>query len=324
MLSNNSKSIPVLIIGYSRLNAIRDLAHKLLNYEVKDVYLAIDYSADALVASQQRTLVSELSQQFSRRNTELHVWHRNRNHGVAVGVLSALDWFFSSNAVGIVIEDDLTFEEDFLEFCAASLVHFEDNREVLMISGNRYDGAAMKTEVVLTNYPQIWGWATWGTKWPEIRDLILDDKRPNYLRLRKKNICYFYAGAVRARSGLVDTWDTPLAYEMLLRKRLCVLPPVNLVSNLGADHYAAHTRNNTFPLNYPLGRIREVTFPSLEEMKEGCEKQNNYLERYVFRIKLRHLLSPMKLWLFLCYGKVQRKNIIPLELRLRDAEQFEI
>ena len=322
MLNSDFRSVPVLILGFSRIDSIRMMIGKLVNWGVRDVFLSLDFASDPKTLSEQQKLITELSSKTNYSGTRIRIWHRDRNHGVAIGVLSGLDWFFTENKTGIVIEDDLEFEEDFLRFCALALDCYKNHKDVLMVSGNRYSGQKVETSVTLTNYPQIWGWATWRSKWNEIRDLIIGKSKFQYSKMIRSNVGYFYAGATRARLGFVDTWDTPLAYEMLIRQKLCILPPVNLVSNIGSDVYAAHTRNDNFPMNQPIHKLLEVKCPSVESLNSTVLTQNKYLENNVFRIKKRHILSPTKLWFEYLPRKFRGEKMESLPLRLNRAEKF--
>lgn len=322
MINSDYRSVPVLIIGYSRVNSIRDIFNNLVKFGVTDIFLALDFAHDPVLLNKQRDLVDELTEKAIHSETKLRVWHRNRNHGVALGVLSGLNWFFSENEMGIVIEDDLVFDINFLKFCTSALDCYRDHEDVLMVSGNRYNGKSLQTKVAITNYPQIWGWATWRSKWEEIRDLIVRKTRINYSQIMRSNVGYFYAGAVRARIGFVDTWDMPLAYEMLVRGKFCILPPVNLVSNVGSDNHAVHTQESSFPMNHPIEKVLDIKFPSMGSLISESKIQNLYLEKNVFQVRKRHILSPIKIGFAILYGKIRGKKINSLKSRLSKVEKF--
>ena len=156
MLNSEFRSVPVLILGFSRIGSIRKMIGNLVNWGVRDVFLSLDFASDPKILNEQQELITELSSKTNNSSTRIRIWHRERNHGVAIGVLSGLDWFFAENEMGIVIEDDLEFEEDFLRFCAFALDFYKNHKDVLMVSGNRYSGQEVETSVTFTNYPQIW------------------------------------------------------------------------------------------------------------------------------------------------------------------------
>jgi hypothetical protein len=133
---------------------------------------------------------------------------------------------------------------------------------------------------------------------------------------------FFLAGALRVEVGIVDTWDLPLAYEMYSQKKMCVLPPVNLVSNIGTDDYATHTTHNRFPINYPIRELNEFKLPSVKELKDASRTTNRFLENEIFRIRKRHYFSLAK-----CYWDINWRNrnigeSQSFKARLEKAERF--
>jgi hypothetical protein len=309
---------PVLIIGYSRTTEIKRMVEKLISFRVQNIFIALDYSDDLKTRTEQDNLVISLN---AIASPTIRVWYRKKNHGVALGVITALDWFFYHNDMGIILEDDLSFEKGFLGFCEEAFSRYK-REDLFMISGNRFDDASGVASLSTTNYPQIWGWATWRQNWVEMRVLILKVKALHLKDLLKPNLCFFYSGARRVHKGIVDTWDSPLAYEMLLGSKVCLLPPVNLVSNGGADVHAAHTIKNNFPLNYPIKIMPNFVWQDSEALRGITKKSNVFLEKRVFAIRVFHVLSPYKMFLEekLNYGK--RKNLSSLKERLREVENF--
>ena len=99
---------------------------------------------------------------------------------------------------------------------------------------------------------------------------------------------FWKVGANRVRNGLVDTWDIPIAFQMRMTGRYCILPPVNLVKNAGYDVFAVHTKQNVFPLNLETFAIDgDVHFPSIHDPVRTPLLSHN-LEKSVYRIKRRH------------------------------------
>jgi len=49
-------------------------------------------------------------------------------------------------------------------------------------------------------------------------------------------------------SGKLDTWDYQWAFSILIQNGLCILPNVNMVSNIGCNSEATHTKNELLPL----------------------------------------------------------------------------
>jgi hypothetical protein len=321
MSTQNYRDTPVLLIGYSRIDKLKLLIEKLRKLEVKEVYVALDFSVRPEITASQSELIREVEYTAGSFATKIIFWRRTRNHGVGVAIVSALDWFFEKNDHGIIIEDDLIFDLPFLEFCTEALVEYTNSNDVWMVSGDRFDLSNSPT-VVATNYPQIWGWASWRSKWKEIRAAILKEKKNQNISLMNLPSIFFLAGALRVEVGIVDTWDLPLAYEMYSQKKMCVLPPVNLVSNIGTDDYATHTTHNRFPINYPIRELNEFKLPSVKELKDASRTTNRFLENEIFRIRKRHYFSLAK-----CYWDINWRNrnigeSQSFKARLEKAERF--
>jgi hypothetical protein len=222
------------------------------------------------------------------------VQKHQRNLGVGVGVISGLDWFFSHEDSGHILEDDLQVDSNFFSFSRLALLEFANHESVKMISGSQLIPTAPNgKDVHWSNYPMIWGWSSWSNKWKEMRDGLL--QRKSFVCFRKdSSVNNFWAvGANRVLDGQVDTWDTPLAAEFYKRKWICIIPPSNLVKNSGDDLQAFHTKADTFGLNLPISRLStNLDFYTLSS-REYVNYYNKQLEKTVFKVKKRHLFSPL-------------------------------
>lgn len=323
MNRQRSRNTPVLVIGYSRIRNIRYIVEKLIDFKVKNIYVAIDHSRNSEINRLQKHLVGELRNLASTNGCNIQVWLREKNHGVAAGIISALDWFFKMNKLGIVLEDDLEFEDSFLDFCEQGLESYKHEPEIWMISGNRFNAIHGDECVAATNYPQIWGWASWQERWIQMREAILAVKKIDARKLGNPAYCFFYVGSRRAQAGYIDTWDLPLAFEMYRQKKLCILPPDNLVSNVGTDVYSTHTTEVDFPLHFHISDLRYTSFPGVEDLRASIHEMNYFLEKEVFKIGMRHILSVPKFWMLNLLNMHSKKNGKSLVIKLREAESFE-
>lgn len=314
-------NLPVLMIGYSRTNEIRENILKLRSFGADKIFLSLDYADNPQIRANQEELIEFLRTRIPNPE-ELAIWHKKRNHGIAASVVSGIDWFFANCDRGIVLEDDLEFGSDFLQFCNIGLKKFESNKEILMLSGNRFVDDKRNPKAGVCGYPQIWGWATWRVKWQTMKKLILEDYVFQVSDLVHPNKAFFYAGAKRAQLGFVDTWDLPLAYGMLRSNYYSVIPPRNLVSNIGADAHASHTKEMSFPMGYPVSKFHKEEIPSLPQLMESARENNYFLEKMVFRVKRRHVLSPLKMF-FEMWFRPKLRKYDKLKDRIIKAERYE-
>lgn len=280
-------TVPALIITYSRLNGLVNLLDSCRNAGVNKLYIAIDGAATKEAALIQESMVKIINQYKSETTIDIQLWHREKNLGIAVSVITAIDWFFKYESEGVILEDDLILSDSFFTYMANALSRFEGDSSVSLISGNRYDGGA-SARPVLVSFPQTWGWATWRAKWAQIRN-DFSTKPISRINQGRRNVREFWqVGADRVWDGYIDTWDLLLAHWMLVNNKKCLLPPDNLVSNIGNDSFSTHTKNDNFSLGYPVSKAPY----SLEGIFDGAlmssSKSDKFLAQYVFQIRRRH------------------------------------
>lgn len=287
------KSIPILLICYARpektLKLIRDLSAQggVL------FYVAVDGPRNPSDDEKQKFLRNTLLEDPTYKDLKIHIWQRERNLGVGVSVITALDWFFSKVEEGLILEDDLRVSDRLLEYVGKMLPSLKTNPSVMMISCSNFFSMNLIQSFHFTNYPMIWGWATNREKWEQLRGLLFLKK--SLLRLKEFNSLFNYwrIGARRVLKGTIDTWDIPLAYEMRKRALVSIIPPVNMISNVGADSQAVHTQNPEFPLELPIGEYSEMCHIDPEVISIDNCAYNQLLEKKVFKIKFRHALLPL-------------------------------
>ena len=168
-----------------------------------------------------------------------------------------------------------------------------------MISGSQLlSKFSSKSETIWANYPMIWGWATWAEKWREMRSSLIRDKKTTFFQTLNYRYTYWKIGAERVLSGKVDTWDTPLAYEFMAQNKFCVLPPINLVSNIGVDEMASHTTSIGNGVGTPIERSNTQITLTLNPDINQVNEYNQKLESNIFKIRFRHLFLPCTSFLF--------------------------
>jgi len=286
-------NLAVLIITYSRPSGLSYLLKTLISAEIRDIYIAIDGPRNSKDKVNHEKIDLEISKYLHDPKIRIHVLKRVQNLGVAGGVLNAIDWFFSQEKMGLILEDDLRINPDLFRFSDLALKKYKDSPEVWMISGTQlFPNLEDTRHITWSNYPMIWGWAGWSEKWHVMRKSLLCKKDIGIRQLANLRYLFWAVGSNRALSGKVDTWDTPLAFEFWKQNKLCLMPPVNLVSNVGDDSVSTNTKiaNSAMKLRiYSLDKNCDITNkPEINNLK----KYNLLLEKKIFKIKIRHILIP--------------------------------
>ena len=320
MTLNTVDRLPLLVVGYSRQAGIDNLLKSIDPKEVASIFLAVDGSNSENIRTSQKSIVELVTRYCDKNSIPLRVWRREDNLGVAVSIITALDWFFSEVPFGVILEDDLTLGADFFEFMRRGLVLLESDANLLMVSGDYFLGSKDSLRpAFVTNYPLIWGWATNSKNWSEIRRGILSSRRSRSLIRFNRRKNYWRVGALRALRGQVDTWDLPFADYMISENKFCLFPSANLVSNKGADSFAAHTMKEEFPLNLPTSNWHMNSDIELRTLLLDSNAVNLELDEKVYKIGFRHSFLGVFFLLRLILG-FERRYLEDLRIRVDKTE----
>ena len=220
---------------------------------------------------------------------------RKENLGCKRAVSSAIDWFFSHETEGIVLEDDCLPHLDFFNFCDELLEKYRDDERVGLITGTSFGDLRGERLVVgpedfiFNRYPSIWGWASWRRVWRDYDVNIKDwkDYRRDIsvmtpsLALRKRNDRLF-DDVYNCR---IDTWDYQVSFLLWSSARLAITPRINLVENIGFGPDATHTKSldqiNSNRIKMSTDRLR---FPLIAPRIFAANYDyQNWIERYATR-----------------------------------------
>lgn len=213
---------------------------------------------------------------------ELRTNYSPTNQGCRIGVTRAIDWFFSEVEEGIILEDDCVASPDFFSFCDEMLERYRYSDRVMHVAGD--NTARVKIEqdwsYCFVRYPHIWGWATWRRAWAaydrelskwaafrdsgQLSDLFpeIDERQtwvPIFDRLHDE--------------GQPDTWDWQWAATCMMADGLAVQPTANLVSNVGFNERATHTRKENSRSNMEHEAVFPLRHPPVVYRHRDAERQ---------------------------------------------------
>ena len=198
------------------------------------------------------------------------------NLGCARRVSSGLDAAFARETEAIILEDDCVPDPTFFRFCAELLARYRDDPRVAQIGGCTFQGTGLPTPAsyYFSRYPHCWGWATWRRAWrlydpamPEWQGrghAWLAEWVPDPAERRVWEDCF----DATAR-GQIDSWAYRWTLAVWRQGCFSILPAHNLVSNIGFDRSATHTRKASsvafmavapmsFPLMHPESLARDA------------------------------------------------------------------
>ncbi len=94
---------------------------------------------------------------------EIKTLFRDHNLGCKHGCISAIDWFFENEEMGIILEDDILPDHSFFKYCEDLLIKHYDDNTVIHINGANFSNDKLENDCsyFFSNLPVIWRWATW-------------------------------------------------------------------------------------------------------------------------------------------------------------------
>ncbi|MDO7852499.1 nucleotide-diphospho-sugar transferase [Hymenobacter convexus] len=264
---------PVLFLVFNRPDATARVLERLMVAGVRRLYVAADgarpdHPTDEARCAQVRAVVMQTT---ARWNCEVHTFFRVNNVGCSTAVSEAINWFFTHEPEGIIVEDDCLPTPDFFPFCAELLARYRHDTRVMHIGGNNFGadaGAALGPKADSYYFSQqvhTWGWATWRRAW-QLYDLNLRalPTLAGQGRLRgsfssQLESQYFLRKFWELYHGPrpFTTWDYQWHFARAAHAGLTIMPSVNMVTNIGFGHEeATHTQDAADPhAALPTGRL---------------------------------------------------------------------
>lgn len=205
---------------------------------------------------------------------------------------TGLDWLFAQVDRAIILEDDCIPHPAFFPYCEQLLERYANSPRVGAVAGTSPipgTGSAVpapaEENYVLSRYPLSWGWATWSRAW-RLNDPALSAwprlKASSWLpdMLGSRLAVAYWKALFDAGYNGFDAWDYGWTFSCWCHDLLTVHPAANLVSNIGFDASATHTRQPskftampTRPVGTPL------VGPSTIERNVAYDEQ---LEKLIF------------------------------------------
>lgn len=284
---------PVLFLIYNRPDTTKKVFEAIKKARPKNLFIAADgpKAEDQLDKSRcdkTRKVIEDIDWKCKTQTL-----YRDTNLGCKYAVSSSIDWFFKNVDRGIILEDDCLPDQSFFQYCEELLNKYSDNSEIMHISGNNFQQKNKKIKYNGDYYfslvPHIWGWATWRrawalydrdmNKWPEI-------KKNNFLQnlFNNKAIAYRWENLFQQYwEHKIDSWDGQWAFACFTNHGLCINPKYNLISNIGFNEEATHTKYKQH--EYANMTSTNISTPLIHpDSFEINNQADNYTYKNVFNI----------------------------------------
>ena len=291
-----------LIVAHRRVETVRQVATAVIDAGIADVWAWVDGPRTSTEAELTGAVVGVL--QGQDWPGDFHLLENRSNHGVAAAVPAALDWVFAHRDEAIVLEDDCVPSPEFFEFAIFMLERYRDDPRVALVSGTRI--AAPRPSSLAEGYefsifPLIWGWATWRDRWTNYQHDIRGWRKELGLRQLVAQGGLLHAWDWYRLFNSVATedpwsWDYQLTYMLWSQHQLAVIPPVDLVRNVGFGDLASHTATApSYAPDPPSATIRQEVIKGVVQSDIApptvSDPTDRALRKLLFSPPLRHRLK---------------------------------
>jgi len=233
---------------------------------------------------------------------------REENLGCRAGVSTAIDWFFENESDGIILEDDCYPDQSFFKFSEELLERYREDTRVMVISASYFHGIAQNppNSYFFSRYNHCWGWASWKrawqlydrdmSQWSDLRETDwlnqVADGRRDFRDYWKKIFDSAYAGKI-------DSWAYRWTFSCWVHSGLTILPVKNLVTNIGFNNQATHTKSYNpvlgylplekieFPLSHPSNVIRNVEADYWEDKNVFGINKYGFIKSWLKKVFIR-------------------------------------
>lgn len=245
--------MPVLFITFNRPSESRRALEAIRSIKPTKLYVASDSPRpgnpqDIERVASVRSIVKEIDW-----DCQCEYLFQEKNLGCGRGPATAIDWFFDNVEAGIILEDDCVATDSFFVFCKEMLERYVDDDRIMAVAGaNVTRNIKYSTSYVYSNFPIMWGWATWRrawkkydfdmVDWPTVkRNKSFSERGSEKWKYHPVFIEFFQKTYEKAARQEADVWDHQWIFCNWRNHGLTVTPTKNLVKNIGFGVDATHT-----------------------------------------------------------------------------------
>ena len=303
--NKKNNNINILLIGFNRSDLISKSIKRLKKIDEIELWISIDgprknNSLDLIEINK----IKDICRLEKIQNNNLKF--NNNNLGCRIGVIDAVNWFFSNVNDGIVIEDDIELERNYIFQINHLLKKYAKDKSIYSISSHNSINAPNylrnKNDFYLMPTCRVWGWGTWKDRWENHIKSTQKLEKLNLIRI-------FFRTPIKYRTfntaltiwkclnNKFDTWDYEWNYFHILKNKKSITPKGIHVLNHGFRKDATHTSLEKPPwikmdkykfFEKKIIDINNYTNSSLEKLitsECGFPQQENYILEIIRIIK---------------------------------------
>jgi hypothetical protein len=276
-------STPILFVVFNRPDTTLQVLKQIAAVQPQKLYVAADGPRPHKPSEKEIcNKVRELVMSGITWQCEVKTLFRSSNLGCKEAVSSAITWFFEHEEEGIILEDDCLPSLSFFRYCKYMLEKYRQDTNILSVNGCNFGFHQAEKKYFFSPFMNMWGWATWRRSSSLINYEMTSWKKLGFIgqlyylsKIIPKNdkgldipwIRYWWLQFRVVANNELDTWDYQWLWHCFLYRKYCIVPPVNLVSNLGFNAQSTHTHApnslvanmEKYELDFPISGVAEYT-----------------------------------------------------------------
>lgn len=286
---------PILFLIFNRPDTTKIVFEEIRKAKPAKLYVAADgprpgRTGEDSICRETRQIIEQIDWEC-----EVKTLFRNENLGCKKAVSSGINWFFEQEEEGIVLEDDCLPDQSFFSYCTDLLEYYRHDTSVMHIGGTNAQKGKRRGDgsYYFTNYNQVWGWASWRRAWQNYTldwSTFSEEQMEEVLEgvfKTEKERTYWFNAFKQVKYNQIDTWDYQWTFSIWKNKGKCIVPEVNLISNIGFGQGATHTSGADI---LGLGNMKRG---SVNKMVHPTDKQaNQKADLFAFN----HYAKPSKMY----------------------------
>lgn len=309
-----SRYAPIVLFVYNRTDHTRKTIESLKNNSLSKESELIIYS-DGPKNQHDEEDVKTLRDYINsiKGFKKIQIIESKTNKGLANSIISGVSEVISNYGKVIILEDDLIFSSNFLDYMNYALDFYENNKNIWSISGYTPPIVIQEDyqeDIFVTKRSWSWGWATWLDRWNLID---WDIKDYNEFSKNKKKINDFnrYGNDLAPMlhdqmNCRIDSWAIRWCYNQFKNNMYTIYATKSFVRNIGFDFSGRHgSFTNKFEVNslWNSPRIPDLVY----EIKENEVITNSFKRFNDLNFKSLISVYLRKIGLYTCAKEIYRK-----------------
>jgi hypothetical protein len=254
---------PVLFIIFNRMKIAKQTFLNIREAKPLKLYIA----GDGPRSTDEEDIVKLTRSTITKMidwDCDVQYFFQEKNFGCKWAIINAINWFFTQEEFGIILEDDCLAHLDFFRLCDELNKKYKNDNSIFAISGTNYNiRANIDSDYSFSMLGGNWGWASWRRAWSNyIADIkpMLTQKNWSFIKENFNNdkLYKLFQKVIKKALPVMEdsAWDYQWLFVRCLMNGKSIIPKNNLISNIGFIQNATHTTSEVHPLaNLPTSSL---------------------------------------------------------------------